>query len=220
MSHVQNPLIGRTTGQAGGMVFSTLYGQNVMRSKPSHYRENNTPARRKKKVVFKAGSELTSKVKSFASALYPVNVGRSGAYGAMMADILTAFDAPNEIVQFKPANALIGKGPSSPFLRHLTYSSLTHLLTMTWNDWIELWLRLFPLEADPYDCSILIIAGDRSHIAVIDVVVDDQLQEVSALVPANFSDQPFFYSGLFVKNPTNKNQFRTFLATSNAPTVY
>jgi len=220
MSKVQNPIIGRASGQAGNMVFSTNYGSNIIRTKPITYTEPTGVEHRKKKVKFKASAELAAKVKGIAKTLYPTNAGNVGAYAQLVRDLYPAFDVVNDNAVFKPANAMIGKGPTSPLLKNLSYNSINHILSLSWNDWVELWLRLFPLEEDPWDCSILIISADGSQVAMVDVVVQVNNQTVTATVPAQFATQTFFYSGLIIKNPVKKNQFRTYLATSNAPTVY
>lgn len=44
MTKIQNPLIGRASGQAGGMVFSTLYGQNILKAKPFEPQNPNSLA--------------------------------------------------------------------------------------------------------------------------------------------------------------------------------
>ena len=46
MTKVQNPITGRSKGQAGGMVFTTLFGQNIIKAKPYSYRDANTQVQR------------------------------------------------------------------------------------------------------------------------------------------------------------------------------
>lgn len=46
MAVVQNPIIGRARGQAGGMVFTTQFGKNVIKSKPLQVAYSDTDAQK------------------------------------------------------------------------------------------------------------------------------------------------------------------------------
>jgi hypothetical protein len=44
MAIVENPRIGKARGRVGNVVFTTLYGQNILRTKPFSYKDAKTPA--------------------------------------------------------------------------------------------------------------------------------------------------------------------------------
>ncbi len=57
MTKIQNPIIGRASGQAGGMIFSKSFDKNVMRSRPMTVSNPNTPAQQRQREFF---AELTA----------------------------------------------------------------------------------------------------------------------------------------------------------------
>ena len=62
MTKVQNPIIGRAKGSAGGMTFSKNYDKNVMRAKAFEVSNPNTPAQQTQRGFF---AELQEVVASF-----------------------------------------------------------------------------------------------------------------------------------------------------------
>lgn len=57
---VQNPIIGRARGSAGGMTFCKNYDKNVARAKAFEVSNPNTPAQQNQRTFFKEVSELTA----------------------------------------------------------------------------------------------------------------------------------------------------------------
>ena len=57
MAKVQNPVIGRSKGSAGGMTFSKGYGKNVMRAKVFEPNNPQTAAQMNQRRYFKTVSE-------------------------------------------------------------------------------------------------------------------------------------------------------------------
>ena len=57
---VQNPIIGRSRGSAGGMTFCKNYDKNVARAKAFEVSNPNTPAQQNQRTFFKGVSVVTS----------------------------------------------------------------------------------------------------------------------------------------------------------------
>ena len=57
---VQNPIIGRARGSAGGMTFCKNYDKNVARAKAFEVSNPNTPAQQNQRTFFKEVSEFTA----------------------------------------------------------------------------------------------------------------------------------------------------------------
>ena len=70
MAKPQNPIIGRTKGQAGGMVFSTVFGQNVMRSRPASYRDANTASQQSNRSFMRLIAKALSTIKILLPSLF------------------------------------------------------------------------------------------------------------------------------------------------------
>lgn len=60
MAKVQNPVIGRSKGSAGGMTFSKVYDKNVMKAKAFEVSNPNTIAQQKQRSYFKIVSALAA----------------------------------------------------------------------------------------------------------------------------------------------------------------
>lgn len=60
MAKVQNPVIGRTRGSAGGMTWSKVYDKNVMKAKIFEASNPNTVAQQNQRQYFKAVSVQTA----------------------------------------------------------------------------------------------------------------------------------------------------------------
>ena len=70
MAIVQNPIIGRAKGQAGGVVFTTLNGQNVMKAKPNSYRDANTVTQQANRSLHTDIVRMASRMKDLARSLF------------------------------------------------------------------------------------------------------------------------------------------------------
>lgn len=70
MARTQNPIIGRTRGQAGGMVFATVNGENVMRARPASYRDANSPAQQENRAIQSGIAKALGMIKAVLAALF------------------------------------------------------------------------------------------------------------------------------------------------------
>ena len=58
MAIIQNPVIGRAKNLAGGMVFTTFNGKNVMKAKAFAYRDKKTPYQVQNRIAFTSASTI------------------------------------------------------------------------------------------------------------------------------------------------------------------
>jgi hypothetical protein len=70
MTKVQNPHIGRASGQYGGAVFSTVFGQNIVRSKPVAVKNDPTNAQLMVRQKLALASELIRPLMNFMKPLF------------------------------------------------------------------------------------------------------------------------------------------------------
>jgi hypothetical protein len=220
MSKVQNPFIGRATGQAGNMVFSTNYGSNIIRSKPLTFTEPTGVEHRKKKVKFKAGAELAAKVKGIAKTLYPTNAGNVGAYAQLMRDICKAFDVVNDIAVFNPANVYIGKGITLSDTQNFTYNSQFHTLTIPSSTLQEILRKCFPPGTISIGINLLSFDDKLTIFYPLYLQFETDNPTYIITIPSIFSGKKFYFSGIFIDPSMYVNQIRTPLAINQLPINY
>ena len=126
MSKIQNPIIGRAKGQAGGMVFSTLYGSNVMRAKPFQYRDKNSTTQQKFRSLFRYAVNFAAKLKFNAADLFETPPAKMSPYSKLISQIRPAFTLSGSTVAFNPNTMEIGQGSiPTPDSLTLTNNGLT-----------------------------------------------------------------------------------------------
>lgn len=126
MSKIQNPIIGRAKGQAGGMVFSTLYGSNVMRAKPFQYRDKNSTTQQEFRSLFRYAVNFAAKLKFYAADLFETPPAKMSPYSKLISQIRPAFTLAGSAVQFNPDTMEIGQGSiPTPDTLTLTNNGLT-----------------------------------------------------------------------------------------------
>lgn len=215
MSKVQNPFIGRATGQAGNMVFSTIYGSNIIRTKPLTFTEPTGVEHRKKKVKFKAAGELASKVKGIAKTLYPTNAGNVGAYAQLVRDLYQAFDVVNDIAVFNPANVYIGKGITLTDQQSFTYNGLNNTLNIPASMLQEIQRKCFLPNTNSFYINILIFNDKLTTFYPYSSLIQTVNFAHSFTFPSIFSHEMIYSSGIFLNPSTDVNQIRTPLAIYN-----
>lgn len=110
MSKIQNPIIGRAKGQAGGMVFSTLYGSNVMRAKPFQYRDKNSTTQQEFRSLFRFAVNFAAKLKFYAANMFETPPAKMSPYSKLISQIRPAFTLSGSAVAFDPDTMEIGQG--------------------------------------------------------------------------------------------------------------
>jgi hypothetical protein len=220
MSKVQNPFIGRAKGQAGGMVFSTNYGSNIIRTKPLTFTEPTGVEHRKKKVKFKAGAELAAKVKGIAKTLYPTNAGNVGAYAQLVRDLYPAFNVVNDIAVFQPANVYIGKGITLTDQQSFTYNSGNHALTIPSSTFKEIQRKCISPVSVEFLINILIFDDLLSIFYHYSILIQTVNSSHTFPIPSIFSGKKIYFSGIYLDPSMDVNQIRTPLAINNLPLNY
>lgn len=126
MSKIQNPIIGRAKGQAGGMVFSTLFGANVMRAKPFQYRDKNSTTQQAFRSLFRYAVNFAAKLKFYAADLFETPPAKMSPYSKLISQIRPAFTHSGQSVAFDPDTMEIGQGSiPTPDTLTLTNTGLT-----------------------------------------------------------------------------------------------
>jgi hypothetical protein len=212
MALIQNPIIGRAKKSAGGMVFATVHGKNVMRSKPFSYNTPDTDEHRKRTGKFKAGNELASKVKSYARGFFESQpVGRS-AYAAMSSQIQKSFRYVNNVLTFNPFEIEMGKG-SLPIIRGNNVNRVdnTHV-QVEWDPNLT-----DPDETNDDKVSIVITNSDGTKAARIDTNVIRSVDHVQVAIPEYFADDAIYISTPIFTSPSGMLKSAFYLSDIEQP---
>lgn len=110
MTLIQNPIIGRAKNQAGGMVFSTVHGQNVLRAKPFQYRDKNSTTQQQFRGLFLLLVRLAATAKFFISDFFQTLPSRMSCYSKLISQLRPAFVYVTDHYVFKPKDIFIGNG--------------------------------------------------------------------------------------------------------------
>jgi hypothetical protein len=181
MAIIQNPLIGRAKKQAGGMVFSTLYGKNVMRSKPFEYRDKNSTKQQNLRALFNAACTLAALLKFYAVSFFETQPIGMSAFSKLMSQLRTAFTGTLGAVVFNPSNKTLGSG-SIPVPRDVNFTDNGGgNFTMTFDD-----DALFDSEKSTDTIKILVIAIDGSYCELLTTAATRTAGTVTAEVSAYF----------------------------------
>lgn len=133
MSIVQNPLIGRTKKQAGGMVFTTLNGQNVMKAKPASYRDANTAVQQANRTFHKSIVQLAASLAPIARSLFEKQPTTMTAYSRILQQLHAMRTGNSGSYVFSPIGAVIGSGSAGLPVTQAVYTTGTGNLSLTWN---------------------------------------------------------------------------------------
>jgi hypothetical protein len=87
----QNPVIGRARGTAGGMVFLTLFGENVMKALPVSYADLNSPAQQAVRAAQKICVKLCSGIKASARSMFATAPVGMSSYSKLLSQIQLNF---------------------------------------------------------------------------------------------------------------------------------
>lgn len=130
MSIVQNPLIGRTKKQAGGMVFTTLNGQNVMKSKPASYRDANTTVQQNNRTFHKSIVLLAASLAPIARSLFEKQPTTMTAYSRILQQLHAMRTGNSGSYVFSPIDAVIGSGSVDLPITSAVYSTSTGIIEL------------------------------------------------------------------------------------------
>ncbi len=171
MAIVQNPLIGRTRKQAGGMIFSKMYDKNVIRAMPISVANPKTPAQMRHREFF---GELGTYAKSLSDdlliELYPNKPATRSRFSEFQKQIAVGRDVSGEVgtIDWDKVNRI---GNGDQFIQgELVQTSDERDITIDWSDMV------FSSEIDDADPIFLLFVNHKKKIVfLVDPVkkVDD-----------------------------------------------
>jgi hypothetical protein len=90
MAKIQNPIIGRASGKAGGMVFSKMYQNNVMRALPLEVAKSDTdPQKAVRDFITKLSKMVGNIQKDMLLELYPTRPADRSRWSELARQIAT-----------------------------------------------------------------------------------------------------------------------------------
>lgn len=133
MAITQNPIIGRATGQAAGMIFSTVKGKNIIRAKAVSVKPSNTPRQVAQRQAMALVVSIYGALRAVCQIGFRAYSSTRNAYNMFSSYALSnAFDFSDlENVMFDPSALQIAKGSISPVSFDVTGTALGSL-TVTW----------------------------------------------------------------------------------------
>lgn len=137
MAIVQNPLIGRTRKQTGGQVFSTVFGQNIMRSKPASYNDKQSAAQLIRRSIMSMLATALSFIKSALPDEFLTPPVGMAPYSKALSQLLAGFTGAASKLIFNPLGITFGSGTSgSPIITNVAGMSLaTH--SISWDPAVQ-----------------------------------------------------------------------------------
>ena len=135
MSISQNPITGRMRQKMSNVVFSTVFGQNVVRSKPLTVRNPKTAKQIQHREYFTKVVELCKILKTDEGvAKRSSRTGRNpkmSAYSYLIKAFMNAEDRTS--TPYKPIWSNVDIGPGDIGLTPLSYKITTGMLNVTWD---------------------------------------------------------------------------------------
>lgn len=182
MAIIQNPIIGRARKSAGGMVFATLYENNVMRAKPISVKNPNTPAQQRQREFI---ADLTAIAKMASPdlliELFPNPVSGRSRYSEFQRQLAVGRDVSGEsgVVDLSKVKKL-GNGPK--YLSGVPSTTLSA-------DQISVDLTDVSTNWDEPDAEIYLLAINKTlnQIKLIDTGSTHSDGEFSVSIPAGWT---------------------------------
>jgi hypothetical protein len=114
MAKIQNPIIGRASGKAGGMVFSKMYQNNVMRALPLEVAKSDTdPQKAVRDFITKLSRMVGNVPKDMLLELYPTRPADRSRWSELAKQIATTKVLGVDTSTFNFSNLHgIGNGPN------------------------------------------------------------------------------------------------------------
>ena len=168
MSIVQNPIIGRAKGQAGGMVFTTLNGQNVMKAKPNSYRDANTVTQQTNRSLHTDLVRMAASIKSQARSLFEKQPSDMPAFSKLVQQLSAGVDRSGGAPVFDPSDIVIGSGSVDLNVKNTSGAAAAGSLSLEWELPTD-----FTVADNATAFSILVIDSAAKKIALVDCPSDD-----------------------------------------------
>lgn len=181
MAKIQNPVIGRATGQAGGMVFSKSFDKNVMRARPFQVRDAQTASQLLNRAIvtlislFYAGF-----TPSFLIRLFPIAPASRSRYSELLSQLQGGRDISTDPVSID--FTLIPKlGNGYPSAATGAVGTIVGaVLTVTW-DWVE---NAYAGAADTV--SIVLFNETKSQTAIFETAVLGSVETATLVTPTGW----------------------------------
>lgn len=133
MAIIQNPIIGRAKNQAGNMVFTTIYGQNVLKAKPISVRNPNTDLQQHSRGIMTSAVQVAKRLRLIEGvAKRSSRTGRNpkmSAYSYIVKSILANCSGQGLLRKINMAGIDLGPGDIPPTTISLEYNSNTLLIS-------------------------------------------------------------------------------------------
>lgn len=130
MTKVQNPITGRSKGQAGGMVFTTLYGANVIKAKPYSYRDANTEVQRTNRSLHLSLVRAAASQKNNVRGLFYQQPANMSAYSRLVQQLQGLYNRESGSPIFDGSGKEIGSGNVDVTFSETTYDQETGIITL------------------------------------------------------------------------------------------
>lgn len=176
MTKVQNPIVGRSRGSAGGMTFTKNFGKNVMRTKPFEVSNPKTTAQTTQRDFFKQVQSVTASVtdEQLRSLFGDMPKGMSRR-NALSKQIAAAYsiDGTTKSVDFSKLESIgYGEKVTTPFVKFENGVS---------DDAIILTPAMFNIPDGSQPNLILIVFDSvNNNIIIVNTIIDDYEQTTTA----------------------------------------
>ncbi len=140
MAIIQNPVIGRAKNLAGGMVFTTFNGKNVMKAKAFAYRDKKTPYQIQNRIAFTSASTILQGIrpsfdllKAFEGALsspFRQGINTSSA-------IKKAFSVSDVACTWNGSNLVFGNGSRQKCTLIAVDTPTGHSMSIDWSTTVD-----------------------------------------------------------------------------------
>lgn len=168
MARIQSPVIGRAKGQAGGMVFTTLNGQNIMKAKAYSYRDQNTLVQQANRAMAATTSRLAAALKAIARSLFVSQPQDMPAYSKLIQQFQSGVNRSALPYVINYTGLVIGSGSFDPEIKIDSYTPGTGATDLSWNP------GSLPAGYDETANveAIIIDSSTNSVVAVVDAETD------------------------------------------------
>jgi hypothetical protein len=132
MAIIQSPITGHMKKQAGGMVFSTVFGNKVMRAKPFQYRDKNSQAQQLQRAHMATVAQMLAPISAYISSLYDgITIKKTPFSIALGSTLKRAFPSPS--FAFNPSLVYFGNEKGSMVKNVVLTQNINHNAYITWD---------------------------------------------------------------------------------------
>lgn len=181
MAIVQNPITGRSKNKFGTAVFSTQFGQNVMRTKPLEVKTPKTPAQQAQRAKFTLVVDLMKQVLTTINEAYENRITNMSPYNRVVGlNLKESFDSITGEYDYKKAIFCDLEGSNVSDVA-LTFNT-GHTITIDWD--------ANTTDADELAAPLkfLVVNSDKNKVKLISNGVLRSSGTTTVTVPARWYD--------------------------------